>query len=849
LIGLNKKRVVWAGLLVASVLFLSSLMPVQSAITYGRWRDINPTQYSTDITGTLRGDYVRSGGTGGIGAGDGWAVGGDSPVPIIAHYDGFSWQIMATIISLAEYNAAHFCTAPGAPGVGLCSPNGDGSDGWIVGAASGAAVALYWDGAALTQVSTGLPSGSANLTSVFMVCHSPPFGSGCPGSLSPGLTYAVGTAGGHGIIFAFNGNPKAGGGWTSQFVSSLATRFNSVYMYVGQSGNLAGFAVGDGGVIATLTTPGGWVESRPLGVTTELLGVFVDQGNPADAWVVGRGGLIGHFLNGIWGAPTFPLGTSNDLVSIFLTSTSEGWIVGTHSTISHSTNLGSGVWSPLTSPLLTGTGSGIDLLSVSFPSGSNGWAVGSQGVILHTENSNCGPVPPCWGGSTSITQTSLLTSVFEKSSNDAWAGGLFDTVSGNPTLLHWDGNKWHRVVVSGGYGVPNPDIYGIFMLSSSEGWAVGGNTATPAPAALKWDGNTWTSQPVAACLCTLRSVYMISGGTGGDGWAVGTGGLIYRYQSGSWLQFAAISGSPQLNSVFISNAGNNLNAGWAVGNLGTVLKLSITGGVPTWNVVGIPGITAAQNLFGVFFTDSNHGWIVGDNSATIVSTTDGGAHWSGGSGQVIGAPVGNIVLKSVFIDTYGTGSGNGDGWAVGNDASGNALFAHWDGQSWTDVSVNPTIAGGLGLASVYLTSPTDGFAVGAGPSVPPTPLAGIFHLDPPSPPIWQGGVTSTTSTSSSAGGGSSTGTTSTASIASTATSSASGATSSTQIITSTATITSSSVATGVLASTATAQTTTFSGNTLLLPPIPGFPWESILIGAILGLAVLAIARRHKAAHT
>jgi photosystem II stability/assembly factor-like uncharacterized protein len=850
LIHLTRNRFGVIVLVVVSVLLLTSFVPAQGDITYGRWRDINPTQYTVDVDGTLRGVYVRNGGSGGIGAGDGWAVGGDSGNPIISHYDGFSWEVEPTIVAGAEYNAAHFCTAPGAPGVGLCSPNGDGSDGWIVGSGPSGAVALYWDGSALTQVSTGLATYSAsNLTSVFMVCHSAPYGSGCPGALASGLTYAAGSTGaGQGIILAFNGNPKASGGWTQQFVTSTTTQFNSIYMYIDQSGNLAGFAVGNGGVIAQYSS-GGWTALTPLGVTNDLLGVFVDRGNPADVWAVGRSGLIAHYFSGIWGAPTFPLGTSNDLVSIFLTSTSEGWIVGAHSTISHSTNLGSGnVWSPLTSPIQTGTGSGIDLLSVSFPSGGNGWAVGSQGVILHTENSNCGPVPgPCWGGSSSITQSSQLTSVFEKSSNDAWAGGLFDTASGNPTLLHWDGNKWHRVTVSGGYGVPNPDIYGIYMLSSSEGWAVGGNTASPAPAALKWDGNSWTSMPVAACACTLRSVYMISGGTGGDGWAVGTLGLIYRYQSGSWVQFTTAPSGQDLNSVFISNAGNNLNAGWAVGNLGTLLKLSITNGVPSWNTFGIPGITT-QNLYGVFFTDSNHGWIVGD-SATIVSTTDGGNTWSGGTGQVINAPSGT-VLKSVYIDTYGTGSGNGDGWAVGQDGSTppNAVFAHWNGQSWTAVSVDPSLRAsvtpfGLGLTSVYLTSPVDGFAVGAGVAGASTPLAGIFHLDPPNPPIYQGGVTTATGGGGGGGGGSTGTATTTSSAASTATS---GASSATQVITSTATVTSSSVATGVLTSTATAQTTSLSVNTLVLPGIPGFPWESILLGAIIGLTVLAIARRHRA---
>jgi LPXTG-motif cell wall-anchored protein len=30
-----------------------------------------------------------------------------------------------------------------------------------------------------------------------------------------------------------------------------------------------------------------------------------------------------------------------------------------------------------------------------------------------------------------------------------------------------------------------------------------------------------------------------------------------------------------------------------------------------------------------------------------------------------------------------------------------------------------------------------------------------------------------------------------------------------------------------------------------LPPIPGFPWESIIAGMILGMAALALVRRRK----
>ena len=839
-------RVFLLSVVVIAIFFLASILPAQSAITYGKWRDVNPTDYGVDVGPSpapmLRGIYVRNGGSGSIGAGDGWAVGGDGSNPVISHYDGFSWQIFTSPVSGAVYNAVNFCTSPGAPAVGLCSPNGDGSDGWIVGGSGSGQVALYWDGAALTQVSTGL-GGAGALNSVFMVCHSPPYSTGCPGSFSTGLTYAAGTNGANGVVYAFNGNPKAGGGWTPSFTSATATKFNSIYMYIDQSGALAGFAVGDNGVIARFAS-GGWTESvAATGVTFNS--VFVDQGNPADAWAVGSSAQIWHFQSGTWNGPVSPGATSNDLMAITLVSTSEGWIVGKAGTILHSTNLGSGsVWLALTEPLLTAVGVGIDLLGVSFPGGSNGWAVGTNGVILSTQNSNCGSVPtPCWGGSTSITQSTQLNAVFEVGSSDTWAGGLFDTISGITSLIHWDGNKWHRAAVSP-FNVINPDVWGIYMTGSSDGWAVGGDAGNTKPEALHWDGNTWTGQQVASCACSLRSVFMISGGTGGDGWAVGTGGQVLRFQNGAWGLFFTVPTAPQLNSVFINNPGSNVNAGWAVGSGGTVVKFAVIGGIPTWSVVGpLLGVTA--NLNGVYFKDSNHGWIVGD-SATILTTSDGGNTWSGGNGQVLGAPAGTS-LKSVFVDTFGTGSGNGDGWAVGDDGANNVVFAHWDGLTWTNTPLVPPVAAsptGLSLHSVYLTSPTDGFAVGA--PIAGGSLSGIMHLDPPTPPVSGGGGGTTTTVPS---------TTSTSIVTSTAVSSSSVTTTSSTAVTTSSTTSPTTVSTTVVTLTVSSTPTSVTESTtsasssvstpLALPPVPGFPLESIIAGILVGFAALAIVRRRR----
>lgn len=839
----NRKTATIVALAIAAMILISSVLPAQSVITYGRWRDINPTQYGADVTGSLRGIYVRNGGSGAIGAGDGWAVGG-STQPIISHYDGFSWHILASPVPTALWNSVNFCTSPGAPSVGLCSPNGDGSDGWIVGAVAGPVPkAVYWDGAILTTVNSGLPA-AGNLTSVFEFCHFD--GSGCSsGTGSIGSAVAVGANATAGAIFYFSGNPKLGGSWHEQKVTGVTTSmYNSVYMYVDPTGNLGGFAVGDNGVVAQLNA-GTWIAtSPPVFAGTDLLGVFVDNGNPIHAWAIGRQGGIWRFASGSWAGVIAPLPALDDLFGISLVSRSEGWIVGGNSTILHSTTLdSSSVWLALTRPLQTATGIGMNLFGASFPSSSNGWAVGTQGVILQTSNSGCGSaVPaPCWGGSTSILESAQLNTVFEKGTNDAWAGGVFDNATNSYSLIHWDGIKWHRATVAPLY-VPNAYIWGIFMVSGSEGWAVGGDRHNNTAEALRWDGNWWTGQPVAQCAgCEPRSVFMVSGGTGGDGWMVGTSAKLWRYQSGSWVGAPApvgLVGTPTLNSIFMNNPGSTTNSGWAVGMGGTVIRYD--SGTSTWTSIGplnVGGNLQTQDLYNVFFKDSSRGWIVGAQN-TILTTTDGGSSWSGGTGQVAIVPA-NTILRSVFIDTYGVGSGNGDGWAVGDDGAGNTVMAHWNGGSWDVASLSPTPSTtSIRLHSVYLTGPEDGWAVGSSPAAPS--LSGIFHLDPPNPPTVYTTTTTAPTTSS---------TSSSTSTTSAITSSSITSTSSSETTTATTTEVSASISTSVVSTTAvvTQTVTTASSTTtpLVLPAIPGFPWESIIAGIVIGIALLGITRRNK----
>ena len=906
-----------------------ALVPVSAGggITAGPWRDINPTQYSSAGDGfvpgpnvPLNGIYVRTAGFGAVGAGDAWAVGGCGPTTAsapffpfslagcaspegggtVTHYDGFSWTIQGPFAPFSTehsfYTGVNFCTSPGAPSVGLCSPNGDGSDGWIVGGNSTAPIALYvTSSSAVTPDVSGLPLGGY-LTSVFETCHvdNDPNGKGCSTGLGAGDAYAAGTNGaGFGVIYEYTGGAPAGlGSWHTVHTSTTATIYNSIYMFVDSFGTLEGFAAGDKGIIARFSSSS-W-NDIPVGPsTTTFNGVAVDNGNPIDAWAVGYDqsvspclpcGVIYRFSSSGWTGLVAPSPVDGvALESVFLVSGSEGWIVGTKSTILHGTGLpGSSFTSISTAgsnPLYSATGTGIDLNSVSFQSSGAGWSVGTYGVILQTSDSSCDSIVQassplaCWGGQTSIEQTTNLTAVYENSPSDAWAGGLYDYVNNFPSLIHWDGNKWHRANVFTSAGTtPHPDIFGIYMVGSGEGYAVGAErTRTGAtclqtfcPAALTWNvitPNSWQAVKVAQCGdlpagCNMTSVYFATIGPV-DGWAVGSNGGIWTYNKAStqWVYTATglpAGFFPNLNSVFINNPGNNNPAGWAVGDAGVVLYLSCSGSSCLWNVGSITGLSPTVNLYGVYFANSNDGWIVGSQN-TIITTTNGGNSWVLGSAA--NAPS-TAVWTSVHVDTYGTPAGSGNGWAVGYDSATpaeNELTAWWNGGTWTAMNLPTGVASGLGLYSVFTTSPTDGWAVGAQPicTTPacPNSLTGIFHLDPAVPPIAGQQVTSTSSSSSSSSSSTSNSVATTTSSLATSNMVSNASTTSgitTSSLTTTVVSTSVSTMTVVSTPTTTSSSTTISVSTpMVLPAVPGFPWESIIAGIILGLTALAVVRRRK----
>ncbi len=170
--------------------------------------------------------------------------------------------------------------------------------------------------------------------------------------------------------------------------------------------------------------------------------------------------------------------------------------------------------------------------------------------------------------------------------------------------------------------VTNEHLYGIHFADAKNGWAVGTNSEVLSS---KDGGKTWRkSQAKPPSTDTLTQV---SFATPTNGWLVGIGKVFYTGSGGnSWHvqhQIRNEGGRPPgiLDLHFV-----NTTEGWAVGGVGTreiaTILYTQNGGVK-WEKVRNP---SEKHLWGVYFVDSEHGWVVGE-AGEILHTKDGGKQW------------------------------------------------------------------------------------------------------------------------------------------------------------------------------------------------------------------------------
>lgn len=268
------------------------------------------------------------------------------------------------------------------------------------------------------------------------------------------------------------------------------------------------------------------------------------------------------------------------------------------------------------------------------PDGNSGWAVGALGKIVHTTNAGA-----TWAQQSS-TVSNPLNSVWFTSATEGWIAG-----DGGRVLHTTDaGTNW-AVMPAG----TTDNLNGIVFATPDTGWAVGANGTI----LRTFDrGVTWTKVLPTVTSSELRSVSFA--GTR-DGWAVGDNGVIAGTHDRGLTWFVV---QPSLTALTLHGVWrSSLSAASAAGDAGTVPRTAVTPDSVAW-LLG-SNVGASNNLNGVHFIDTLHGWIVGVNgtAAIVMTTSNGGASWTP---QTV---VSGFALNAVwFVDSL-------RGWAVGNNGS------------------------------------------------------------------------------------------------------------------------------------------------------------------------------------
>jgi photosystem II stability/assembly factor-like uncharacterized protein len=264
------------------------------------------------------------------------------------------------------------------------------------------------------------------------------------------------------------------------------------------------------------------------------------------------------------------------------------------------------------------------------------------------------------------------------------------------------------------------------MVSSTEGWAVGGGVSQSNATIIHYTGGTWTALPSNLIPVSpvngfsLNSVFFKNAA---DGWAVGSSGVIVHFDGANWGgitsptydNFTSISFGPPLTGPV------DPNDGWAVGNASIADSLEPT--VFHWNgFMWTKGVVigARNNLNSVYMLNGGDVWAVGGGAQPTASCTASPTklcpvilHFNGGTWNTVTPPAGAYSLKSVFMVS------SNEGWAVGETAGTGSPY----GAGAAGIILHYTVSGGVGTWAIF-PAPSSPFL----PSGLVPPLNSVFML-------------------------------------------------------------------------------------------------------------------------
>lgn len=310
------------------------------------------------------------------------------------------------------------------------------------------------------------------------------------------------------VVCVFAAYGYAQSGWTSTRITSGGRDLNAVYF----ADSRRGWVAGDNGFVAYTEDAGAsWVE-RPLGIDHSINDItFVNKEN---GFVLAGGSIYettdaGHsWRESHKFAPAELGGATPELYSLRFNGKKRGWVVGSASrgdiivdSILAITRDGGESWQVLHAPTKQ------ELIHIDFVDEKRGWIVGAGGAILYTEDAG-----ESWRQQNSETKATLYHVDF-RNQKQGWAVGERGTI-----LRTDDGGITWTKVESPARGT----LLSVQFVSEDEGWIVGRGGAILRSGNR---GQTWVEQE-SGTKQNLYALYMEKK----NGWAVGSNGLVVRYQ-------------------------------------------------------------------------------------------------------------------------------------------------------------------------------------------------------------------------------------------------------------------------------------------------------------------------------
>lgn len=278
------------------------------------------------------------------------------------------------------------------------------------------------------------------------------------------------------------------------------------------------------------------------------------------------------------------------------------------------------------------------------------------------------------------------------------------------------------------------ELTAVTAVPHSDGlWAVGQQCSTTGDGCIagttyvtEWNGSNWSRTAAPSPSGSDDALTGVSASSATNAWAVGSyagssyKNLLLHWNGRTWGQVSA----PNLEDNVL-HAVSTLSAGaaWAAGTYSlnsTDQTLMLAWNGEKWSRVATPDPSAGDNeLYGVSAISPTNAWSVGyelDMSTSQYHSLV--LHWNGSTWQQVESPAATGLGQLMGVAASSANSV----WAVGYVYNGNTLsyaplLLHWNGTTWTRMTLGVPKFNMEDLLGVAAASPSNAWAVGTGPCV------------------------------------------------------------------------------------------------------------------------------------